>query len=764
MLKVTDLKIGVTLEARYKLIQKLGEGGTAVIWEVEDLEANGDRKAIKVCNSHAFKAVMLLRQEFSTIQRLQKDLEKEPKSEQAKYIVQVETLYPLKKPHQDDRIPLHFFVMERIVGCTLESLILKSAQIDQQAKRKNLWRSLYRFCFYRYPFLRSQIPYSQIANWLAQLTEALQYLHSRHIIYCDLKPANIMITNDGNIKLIDFGAVILTEDKNTYQREVATRSAQGGFTFGYVAPEQMCGQALPQSDFYSLGQTLLFALTGLPPSEISVRIQQDKQLDISNPKPKKVVLPASRAEPLLGFGFNYAEPLSKQSSHYWRSQFPSELSNFLLKAINDDPLQRHRDVEDLSKEGKSIAKSLRSQFGERAVLTQMLVVAGIAAIATASTLGLRSAGVLQTWELQAYDQIVRMRPDRGADPRLLIIDVPREIRVISDQLLVDILSRLKKYHPRVIGIPLIRDQERPTTLDSAIKLQKIIQKNPNIFGMCVHSDSDGKRPTYPFLPKITTPIGFINSHEDPDKSPRRHLLMYREMPLDQCPANISFALLIAHQYLQIPSQDNPQMLSKTYRLGKATFHSLELGQGAYQDRTIDYFENVFQIMIDYRSPNIDEVIPVSNLLEADLPLEKFRDRLVLIGRASINRDATNIKTPYGSNVEFSDTQITSQIISQLINVAEGKQPILSPATFVIDLSWILILSSLSAFLGWRITLRTGQFIVMLSLLIFIYLACFYLFIFQGLWLGLVPMIISSVVANLSAITYTKYQYKLMERM
>ena len=51
MIEVWDLEIGETLEHRYLLIDKLGDGGFGVIWEVEDLEASRDRKAIKVCTS-----------------------------------------------------------------------------------------------------------------------------------------------------------------------------------------------------------------------------------------------------------------------------------------------------------------------------------------------------------------------------------------------------------------------------------------------------------------------------------------------------------------------------------------------------------------------------------------------------------------------------------------------------------------------------------------------------------------------------------------
>jgi tRNA A-37 threonylcarbamoyl transferase component Bud32 len=105
------------------------------------------------------------------------------------------------------------------------------------------------------------LPQPTAVGYAAQLCSVLQYLHTRTppIIYRDLKPANVMVTPDGALKLVDFG-VARTHKSGKARDTVAMGSA------GYAPPEQYGkGQTDARSDVYALGATLLHMLTGVPP-------------------------------------------------------------------------------------------------------------------------------------------------------------------------------------------------------------------------------------------------------------------------------------------------------------------------------------------------------------------------------------------------------------------------------------------------------------------------------------------------------------------
>lgn len=708
---------GLILENRYKLIEQLGKGGFAVVWEVADLEANGDRKAIKIFTKHSFKEMMRFRDEFWILDDL-KDLK-------CDRIVTVESnsLYPKQKPCPDDFvIPLHFFVMEKCKGITLEKLTKKSSKIKPKPTDIGLvekfkdfvfpkFQAFYQFLFYRYPPLRSPISYLQIADWIEQLAEAIQYLHSQQIMHRDIKPRNIIITNDDNLKLIDFGAAqkIDSEYDPEYLYKFDQKSVNSAYTTGYVSPEQEMGQARLHSDFYSFGYTVLFALTGKHPSDL--------------------------------------EPNC-------RSQFPPELNSFINKATHEDPLKRHPDANNLLKEAKQVTRSLHSQYGRWAVAKQMAVVIGIAVIATFGTLAMRLTGLLQPLELAAYDQMLRMRPTLPPDPHLLIVAIKPEDyewmggRDISNTILTKTIQRLLPYQPRVIGIGVARDQPDREGME---ELAQLLQKYTNIFGSCEHSFGKTKS-SFSFMPTPAAPLGFGTTSEDI----HRQILAYRKPPRDKCAAKASFNLLVAHHYLNTEYNHPIGSLDHTYQLGVATFPSLELGQGAYQYSGIDRLDNSFQILVDYRSQPIAETISLTQLMTTDIAPQKIHDRIVLIGRFDVNADSPH-QTPYGG---MFSVELRAQMISQLVNTAEGKRPVLKPASFEVDLLCIVLVASLSSFVGWRVTSWRGQGIFLLSLFIGLFSGCLLMLAIAGLWIGFVPTAIVAIVANSGIFLYTRYNYKL----
>jgi hypothetical protein len=114
-----------------------------------------------------------------------------------------------------------------------------------------------------------------ILRMLGDLAEALHYLHFRSppVIHRDIKPGNVMRRADGRYVLVDFGAVRAKLEPKGGSTVVGT--------FGFMAPEQFQGRAMPQSDVYSVGATMLALITGVDPDELphkGLRIDVDAAL------------------------------------------------------------------------------------------------------------------------------------------------------------------------------------------------------------------------------------------------------------------------------------------------------------------------------------------------------------------------------------------------------------------------------------------------------------------------------------------------------
>jgi serine/threonine protein kinase len=107
------------------------------------------------------------------------------------------------------------------------------------------------------------LPPDQVAPILAQVADALAAAHTAGIVHRDVKPSNILVGPDGNVKLTDFGIARTEADAALTQTGLVTGSP------AYLAPEVASGQlATEASDVWSLGATLCHALTGKPPYEV----------------------------------------------------------------------------------------------------------------------------------------------------------------------------------------------------------------------------------------------------------------------------------------------------------------------------------------------------------------------------------------------------------------------------------------------------------------------------------------------------------------
>ena len=135
---------------------------------------------------------------------------------------------------------------------------------------------------------------ADLRDVLARVLTILEYLHNLNppVIHRDIKPANLIRAADGQVSLVDFGGV----------RDVLRN--QGGSTvvgtFGYMAPEQLHGQATPATDLYALGATIVALAGGVEPEDVprrGLRMDLEKHLRGSDPALVELLLAMTKPDP-----------------------------------------------------------------------------------------------------------------------------------------------------------------------------------------------------------------------------------------------------------------------------------------------------------------------------------------------------------------------------------------------------------------------------------------------------------------------------------
>jgi eukaryotic-like serine/threonine-protein kinase len=217
------------LLGRYRVMRLLSDKtGFGKVYDAYERDKPKIVKILKENLNSDAKAVELFQQEAAVLGKLQHP-----------GIPQVDGYFLYQTRNN---LPLHCLVMEKIDGPNLEGWL------QQQQNRP--------------------ISEEQAVAWMKQLIDILVLVHGQQYLHRDIKPSNIMIRPDGQLVLIDFGtARALTQ---TYIANVS--SGSGSYTSisssGYSAPEQINGQAVSQSDFFALGRTFVFLLTGKHPLEM----------------------------------------------------------------------------------------------------------------------------------------------------------------------------------------------------------------------------------------------------------------------------------------------------------------------------------------------------------------------------------------------------------------------------------------------------------------------------------------------------------------
>ena len=226
----------LVLNDRYRVVRLLSDkSGFGQVYEAIDLRNRSQPKILKILkeiHSTNPKAVELFRQEALVLSQLHHPgipaIDKD-----GFFQVQVRDL-----PE-----PLYCLVMEKIDGPNLREWM------QQQGNHP--------------------ISEKQALNWLMQLSEVLHQVHQKNYFHRDIKPENIMLRSNGQLVLVDFGAA--REMTYTYLAQLGGSSGVTRISSaGYTPPEQEQGQAVPQSDFYALGRTFIYLLTGRQPTDSGI--------------------------------------------------------------------------------------------------------------------------------------------------------------------------------------------------------------------------------------------------------------------------------------------------------------------------------------------------------------------------------------------------------------------------------------------------------------------------------------------------------------
>ncbi len=272
--------------SHYKILEKLGEGGMGVIYKARDTKL--DRTvALKFLPSHV-----------GSDQTEKKRFINEAQSASILDHSNICTIYSIEETDDANL----FIVMAYYEGMSLKE------KIEQ-----------------------SPLPLKDVVNYAIQVASGLQKAHEKGIVLRDLKPANIFVTKDEQIKIIDFGLAKAAE------RSMLTKSGTTLGTIPYMSPEQAQGSKVDhRTDIWSLGAVMYEMITGQRP--FKSEYESALVYSIINEDP----------EPVTGL----------------RSDIPMDLEKIINKCLEKDLSDRYQHtneiIVDLRKVGREITSGMRS--------------------------------------------------------------------------------------------------------------------------------------------------------------------------------------------------------------------------------------------------------------------------------------------------------------------------------------------------------------------------------------------------------------------
>ena len=274
--------IGEILGNRYELIEKIGEGGMAIVYKARDNKLS------------RLVAVKILKKEFANNKDISDKFKKEATA--VANFSDANIVNVLDVGHEEEG-NIDYFVMEYVNGKTLKELIVEKGKLN----------------------------YSVAISISIQIAKALECAHKNNIIHRDVKPQNILVTESGIVKVTDFGIAKSSTSATITNTTTIMGSAH------YLSPEQAKGTFIDsRSDIYSLGIVLYEMVTGVLPfdgeSPVTIALKHI-QAEPTEPKRYNPSIPESLNNLII-------KSMSKESTN--RYQSCRELINDLQK-IKENP-------------------------------------------------------------------------------------------------------------------------------------------------------------------------------------------------------------------------------------------------------------------------------------------------------------------------------------------------------------------------------------------------------------------------------------------
>lgn len=296
----------------YNIISKIGEGGMGIVYKAEDTRLKRE------------VAIKFLPHSFNVSSKDKEKLKTEAQIAAGLNHPNIATVYAIEEFGDDT-----FIVMEYVKGNELKDVITNNSE--------------------------KKLNFNDFLNYAIQITEGINAAHRKGIIHRDIKSSNIMLSDDGRIRVMDFGLAHIHGDPNI------TKKGSTPGTTAYMSPEQLRGEEVDfRADIWSLGIVLFEMLTGQPPFQGN--FDQAIIYSILHEKPKSI----KKLNP----------------------DVPDDLEQVVLECLEKDPKKRTQSAEELLTSLRQINRlntlsaskkitAQRLRFINPALIVSMVIIATI---------------------------------------------------------------------------------------------------------------------------------------------------------------------------------------------------------------------------------------------------------------------------------------------------------------------------------------------------------------------------------------------------